>query len=259
MINLTRREALLAVAAAAAAPRTMAQSGVSPQEGPLSVGLLAYPDFTALDLVGPQYVLSLMSDARVSIVAKSKEPVPTDTGFAIVPNEDFAGVSGKLDVLVVPGGTSGTVAAIEDDETMEFVRRAAGTCRYVGSVCTGSLLLGAAGLLKGYRATCHWAALELLPEVGATPAPERVVWDRDRVTGGGVTAGIDFGLSLVQRLRGDDEAKAIQLLAQYAPDPLFPAEGDPATASDENRQMLTKMLRPFVADARRALARRSHA
>lgn len=154
------------------------------------VAFLLFPDVTQLDLTGPAQVLSRMKGARIDLVAASREPVMTDAGFAILPTATFAEVP-YADILCVPGGF-GTGAAMEDAATRDWVRRVGADSDWVTSVCTGALILGAAGLLDGYRATTHWASIDLLPLWGAEPVRERVVFDRNRVTGGGVTAGIDL-------------------------------------------------------------------
>ncbi len=216
------------------------------QMGQEVVLILIYPGFTAMDAIGPQHMLSSMAGATVKFVAKSAAPVPSETGFDVVPNLTFAQCPPNPTLLIVPGGTTGTLNAIEDSETRDFLRRVGGGAAMVGSVCTGSLLLGAAGLLDGYEATSHWQTLELLPLVGAKPRSERVVFDRNRVTSAGVTAGLDFGLALVRHYRGDFYAKGVQLLAQYDPHPPFPGGGDPKTADPAMVSLLNEMHKPFV-------------
>jgi cyclohexyl-isocyanide hydratase len=196
----------------------------------LHVGMLLFPDLTQLDLTGPFEVLTRLPDAKVHLVAKSRAPVASDTGLAIVPTATFADAP-PPDLLFVPGGW-GQVAATADADTLAWVRAAGERARWVTSVCTGSLLLGAAGLLRGYRAACHWAFAELLPLVGATPVNERVVIDRNRITAGGVTAGIDFGLTLLAEIGGAKLAQAVQLSLEYNPSPPFRA-GHPDVAPPE--------------------------
>jgi cyclohexyl-isocyanide hydratase len=193
-------------------------------------GLLLFPHLTQLDLTGPAEVFSRCPEAKVHLIWKSLEPVSTGEGWSIVPNRTFADCP-QLDVLCVPGG-QGQTELMGDDETLDFLREQAAGARFVTSVCTGSLLLGAAGLLEGYRATCHWMSLDQLPLFGAVPVAERVVRDRNRMTGGGVTAGIDFGLSLAAELYGPLVARRIQLMLEYAPQPPFPS-GTPAAAGPE--------------------------
>lgn len=195
------------------------------------ISFLLFPDVTQLDLTGPAQVLSRMPGARVQLVARTRDPVPTDAGFALLPTATFDDAT-PADILCVPGGF-GVVPAMEDAATLAWVRDAGAQASWVTSVCTGALLLGAAGLLVGYRATTHWASHEYLAAFGAIPVKERVVFDRNRVTGGGVTAGIDFGLGLVAAIHGEAVARFIQLSIEYDPAPPFdsgsPARADPAT------------------------------
>ena len=177
------------------------------------------------------------------MIWKTLDPVPTDAGFSIVPTTTVADCP-KLDVICVPGG-GGQVALMTDEETLDFLRKQAATARYVTSVCTGSLVLGAAGLLKGYKSACHWAWRDMLPAFGAIPVAERVVRDRNRISGGGVTAGIDFGLTVAAELAGDEVAKSIQLVLEYDPQPPFDS-GSPEKAGVERvkriRERLSGML-----------------
>jgi cyclohexyl-isocyanide hydratase len=196
---------------------------------PVSIAFLLFPNVTQLDLTGPAQVLSRLGDVRIDLVAATRDPVATDSGFAVVPTATFEDVP-NADILCVPGG-AGTSDAIEDHATLEWLRRVAADATWVTSVCTGALILGAAGLLDGYRATTHWAAHHLLAGFGAIPVTERVVFDRNRVTGGGVTAGIDFALALAAAIRGDDHARLIQLSLEYDPAPPFDA-GSPARAGE---------------------------
>jgi cyclohexyl-isocyanide hydratase len=193
---------------------------------PLQIGMLLYPGLTLLDLIGPQTVFSWFAD--IHLVWKTKDLVLSDTGIGIQPTSTFEDCPHELDVLFVPGGF-GQQATAQDSEVLAFLRERAPRSKYVTSVCSGSLLLGAAGLLKGYKATSHWAAREGLRAFGAEPVEARVVIDRNRITGGGVTAGIDFGLVLLAKLRGDDAAKLTQLAMEYDPEPPFQA-GSPRTA-----------------------------
>jgi putative intracellular protease/amidase len=211
--------------------------------------ILIYPGFTALDAIGPQYMLSSMAGSQVRFVAKTKMPVRCDTGFEVVPQLSFGEVTEKPTLFVVPGGMQGTLNAIEDAETLDFVRRMGNSSEMIASVCTGSLILGAAGLLKGYQATSHWQTLDLLPLVGAIPSTNRVVFDRNRITGAGVTAGLDLGLELVRHYRGDFYTKGVELLAQYDPNPPFLHEGNPQTADPKIVEMFQNMHRPFIDSA----------
>jgi cyclohexyl-isocyanide hydratase len=196
----------------------------------LQIGMLLYPGLTQLDLTGPFEVLHRIPDVKVHLVWKDTQPVRADSGLSLVPTTTLAECP-PLDVVFVPGG-HGQVALMTDTEVLGFLRRHGQTARYVTSVCTGALVLGAAGLLDGYDAATHWAFVELLPAFGARHAPGRVVVDRNRITGGGVTAGIDFGLRVAAELAGDDVAKAIQLGLEYDPAPPFrsghPDVADPA-------------------------------
>lgn len=223
---------------------------------PIRIAFLLFPDVTQLDLTGPAQVLSRLGNATVDLVWKTREPVMTDAGFAIQPTATFADVP-RADILCVPGGF-GVNGVIADDEAMAWVQAIGATATWVTSVCTGSLILGAAGLLEGYRAGCHWAQRDMLPLFGAIPVADRVVIDRNRVTGGGVTAGIDFALTLTALLRGEAHAKAVQLSLEYDPQPPFDA-GSPERAGDElvavYRQRVAKLV-PTRDDDLRALAKR---
>ena len=200
------------------------------EAAPLSIVFLLYPDVTQLDLTGPAQFLSRIGNATLHYVAKTAEPVATDAGFAIVPTATFADVP-SADLLCVPGGIS-CVEAMEDEETLAWVRGVGERAQWVTSVCTGSLILGAAGLLRGYRAASHWAWREHLALFGAEPVAERVVFDRNRVTGGGVTAGIDFALALTAAIRGEAHARVVQLALEYDPAPPFDS-GSPERAAPE--------------------------
>lgn len=194
---------------------------------PLRIAFLLFPNVTQLDLTGPAQVLSRLGDARLDLVAATLDPVTTDGGFAILPTATFDRVP-AVDILCVPGGL-GVNGAIADDATMAWVTHVGQGATWVTSVCTGSLVLGAAGLLRGYRAACHWGQRHLLPLFGAEPVAERVVRDRNRVTGGGVTAGIDFALTLTALIRGQAHAELVQLSLEYDPAPPFDA-GSPERA-----------------------------
>lgn len=170
---------------------------------PFNIGFVIFPDLTQLDFTGPLQVLSRLPGAAVHIVAKSAAPVPSDCGLGLMPTHTFTNCP-TLDLICVPGGNQGVVDAIGDRDTVDFVRQQAGTAKYVTSVCTGAFILGVAGVLKGRRATTHWAFADLLPLVGATHEKARVVKDGNVITAGGVTSGIDFGLSVVAELAGGD-------------------------------------------------------
>ncbi|MDP9582224.1 UNVERIFIED_ORG: cyclohexyl-isocyanide hydratase [Burkholderia contaminans] len=193
----------------------------------LHIGLLVFPGVQQLDLTGPHDVLASLPDAAVHLVWKSRDTVASSSGLALAPTCTFDDCP-PLDVICVPGGI-GINDLLLDAETIAFVQQRAATARYVTSVCTGALLLGVAGLLRGRRATTHWAFHELLEPLGAVPVRERVVRDGNLITGGGVTAGIDFALTIAAELAGDEEAQSIQLALEYAPAPPFDA-GSPDTA-----------------------------
>jgi len=216
------------------------------KRGSETILILIYPGFTAIDAIGPEYILSGMMGATVQFIAKSKDPIKCETGFEVIPELTFAQCPESPTLFLVPGGTAGILEALEDKETMEFIPKVGRESELVGSVCTGSLLLGAAGLLDGYDATSHWQTLDLLPLVGAKPTDKRVVFDRTRITAGGVTAGLDLALELVRHFRGDFYAKGMQLLAQYDPQPPFSGGGSPATADPTVVGLLNEMHKPFV-------------
>jgi cyclohexyl-isocyanide hydratase len=200
-----------------------------PELSPIRVAFLLFPNVTQLDLTGPAQVLSRLGNVTLDLVARDLAAVPTDAGFALLPTATFA-TAVQPDILCIPGGF-GVNDAMEDAATMAWVRQVAGDATWVTSVCTGALLLGAAGLLRGYRATTHWASHHHLAAFGAIPVRERVVFDRNRVTGGGVTAGIDFGLALTAAIRGEAHARLVQLSLEYDPAPPFDS-GSPERADD---------------------------
>jgi cyclohexyl-isocyanide hydratase len=197
---------------------------------PIQIGIVVFPKVTQLDFTGPLQVFSSLPGAKVHLIWKRIEPVASDTVLTITPTVSFADCP-QLDVICVPGG-AGTDDIVNDEEMLAFLRRQATGAKYVTSVCTGSLVLGAAGLLTGYKATTHWTAMEYLDAYGALPTKTRVCVDRNRVTGGGVTAGIDFALTLVSILADRETAEAIQLRLEYNPAPPF-TSGSPDTAPPE--------------------------
>jgi cyclohexyl-isocyanide hydratase len=192
------------------------------------IGMLIFPRLTQLDMTGPYEVLARLPNTQVDLVARELAPVTTDRGMQIVPTVTYE-TCPPLDVVMVPGGP-GQQDLMEDEAALAFLRRQAATAKYVTSVCTGSLVLGAAGLLKGRRATCHWAAIEHLRPLGAIPTREKVVVDGNIVTGAGVTSGIDFALKLAAILEGEQVAREIQLQIEYDPAPPFNS-GSPNTAA----------------------------
>jgi cyclohexyl-isocyanide hydratase len=193
----------------------------------ITIGMLVFPGMQLLDFAGPLDVFDATPGFRPLLVGSGAEPFALRGGMRIAPEAGFDDAP-HLDVLFVPGGT-GIRGAIENSETLRFLAERGAAASYVTSVCTGSLVLGAAGLLRGYRAATHWRFLDLLALVGAEPVAERIVHDRNRITGGGVTAGIDFALALVAELRGEGLAQRMQLALEYDPRPPFQA-GNPATA-----------------------------
>lgn len=233
--------------------QTSSKPAMTPEEhgailrpGKERIAIVLYPQFTALDVIGPHHVFINMVGAKVLLVAKTMDPVPSDTGFLITPNATFDQVIDKQTLVLLPGGTSGTLDAMKDEPTMEFIRRQGAESEWIGSVCTGSLVLAAAGLLKGYKATSHWLTRDALKAGGAEPVAERFVEDRNRVTGAGVTAGIDFALRLVQKWRGTTYAKGVQMFMEYDPQPPF-RSGSPSSPDAEPATigMLQAMHEPF--------------
>lgn len=196
----------------------------------LQIGLMLFPKLTQLDLTGPVQVFSSVPGAKLHLLWKRIEPVPSDSVLTLTPTTTFAGCP-PCDVICVPGGV-GTDDMVNDEEVLAFLRQQAQSAKYITSVCTGSLVLGAAGLLKGYRAATHWSARDHLAAFGAIASNERVCIDRNRITGGGVTAGIDFALTLVSILIDRPTAEAIQLRLEYSPSPPFDS-GSPDTAPPE--------------------------
>lgn len=220
------------------------------------IGFPIFPHLTQLDLTGPWEVLTRAPGACCHLIAHDLAPVKSASGLAVLPTTTFADCP-PLDMLCVPGGP-GHLAAMQDATLLAFLRDHAGRCRFVTAVCTGSMVLAAAGLLAGYRATTHWASLDRLAAFGAVPVADRVVTDRNRMTGGGVTAGIDFGLTAVAAFAGEQVARQIQLQIEYAPAPPFD-DGDPRTADPKTMDAVraqTETYRGRMAETdRRVLAR----
>jgi len=259
---MTRRSIIAAAAAVAATasapatasdrgdPRTMADDLGVRLLGDEQIGMLLYPGFTALDFVGPHHFLAGLFGSQVHLVTNQADlrPVTSDAGLAVQPTTTLEDCPAELTVLFVPGGTAGTIAAARDRPTVEFVRDRAARARYVTSVCTGSLVLGDAGVLQGRRATSHWSVVPLLSQFGAAPERARIVRDGNLITGAGVSAGLDFGSALVAELRGRPMAEAAVLMAEYDPEPPI-AGGSLQTARREIADLLTSSLEPFVRDA----------
>lgn len=216
--------------------------------GPLQIAMLVYPGMTALDLVAPQTIFAELKSSQVELVWKSKETVTSDTGIPIVPTMTFADCPADLDILFVGGGTS-VSALMNDPVVIEFLQTRGAKAKLVASVCTGSLVLGAAGLLNGYNATSHWLARDLLPLFGATPVNARIVEDRNRITGAGVTSGMDLALRIAILLNGDEYAQALQLANEYDPKPPFKA-GNPQDADPKVRDFVSGVFAPAIEDDR---------
>ncbi|WP_449406847.1 DJ-1/PfpI family protein [Microbacterium betulae] len=210
---------------------------------PVRFVALLFPQVTQLDLTGPVQLFSRLPDAAVDLVWHRIEPVGTDSGFSILPTTTFADAP-QADVLMVPGG-QGAFDLMDDAEAIDFVRSQAAGARYVTSVCTGSFVLGAAGLLRGRRATTHWGSHALLELLGAVPEHARVVRDGDLITGGGVTSGIDFALSVAAEVYGPQVARRVQLAMEYDPQPPFDAGSPSRPEADQDQVAQT------IADARR--------
>jgi cyclohexyl-isocyanide hydratase len=223
---------------------------------PFRVAMLLFPRVTQLDLTGPYEVFTRVRGVEVLNVWKTRDPVVSATGLKMLPDCVFAECA-SADLLCIPGGP-GHVELMDDPEVLSWVRKVAAQARWVTSVCTGSLVLGAAGLLRGYNATTHWGSLEALPLLGAQAVSERVVWDRNRVTGAGVTSGIDFALQLIERLWGTRAAQLAQLTLEYDPRPPL-TSGSPATSPPEivahAREVMTPYREKVMAAAAAAAAR----
>ncbi|WP_372774480.1 DJ-1/PfpI family protein [Pantoea sp. WEP] len=214
-----------------------------------SIGLLLFPALTQLDLTGPFEVFSRAPDTKVHLIWKNLDLVVSDRGMAIQPTTMFDACP-ALDIICIPGGP-GQINLMEDEEVLSFIRAKSKQAKLVTSVCTGSLVLGAAGLLEGYKATTHWASLDQLALLGAEPVNERVVRDRNRITGAGVTSGIDFALSVVSEMFGPDIAQNIQLHMEYDPAPPFDC-GSPRSASEEQLKKAQQQVAPFIEKRRQA-------
>ncbi|MGE8186562.1 isonitrile hydratase [Pseudomonas sp. NPDC086278] len=209
----------------------------------LQIGFLLFPQIQQLDLTGPYDVLASLPDVKVHLIWKDLMPITASTGLMLTPTITFDDCP-ALDVICVPGG-SGVGPLMEDQQTLAFIKAQAASARYVTSVCTGSLVLGAVGLLKGKRATTHWAYHELLAPLGAIPVKDRVVRDGNLLTGGGITAGIDFALTLAAELFDTDTAQRVQLQLEYAPAPPFNS-GSPQTAPAAALEEATRRLAPAL-------------
>jgi cyclohexyl-isocyanide hydratase len=212
----------------------------APSDEPLQIGMLLFPKFTLLDLVGPHAALALHGE--VHFVYRALEPVPSDSGVPLTATTTYDDCPLDLDVLFVPGGF--VADAMGDPDVLKFLTDRAPRAKFVTSVCTGSLVLAAAGLLDGYRATSHWLSLEDLRMFDVDVVEERVVIDRNRMTGGGVTAGVDFGLVLLSQLRGEETGKRQQLMLEYAPQPPYDT-GEPSLAGPELVMQVRTIMKPL--------------
>lgn len=222
----------------------------------LHIGFLLFPQVQQLDLTGPYDVLASLPEVKVHLIWKDLMPITASTGLMLKPTVTFDDCP-ALDVICIPGG-SGVGPLMEDEQTLDFIRTQAAKARYVTSVCTGSLVLGAAGLLKGKRATTHWAYHELLAPLGAIAVKDRVVRDGNLLTGGGITAGIDFALTLAAELFDKDTAELVQLQLEYAPAPPFAAgspETAPASVLEEARKRAAGSLKLRAEITERAAAK----
>ncbi len=260
MIDIDRRHALMLALLAPLAAHAAGTAGAQAPEhqmpdmgrdmdkvpwmGSEQIAMLVYPGMTVMDLIGPHCMFGSLMGAKIHIVAKSLDPVTSDAGLTVVPDATFDTCPADLTVLFAPGGTDGTLAAASDAQTLGFMADRGKRAKYVTSVCSGSLILGAAGLLKGYKATSHWSCREALAGFGAIPTEARVVRDRNRITGAGVTAGLDFGLTMVAELRDRTYAECSQLMSEYDPDPPFNA-GSMKTAPAPVKQAMIELVADF--------------
>ena len=222
-------------------------------ERKIVIGLLVFPKITQLDMTGPFESFARIPNAEVHLIWKTMDPVTSDIGLRILPTTTIAECP-DLDVICVPGGP-GQIQLMDDDEVIRFVRAQGEKARYVTSVCTGALVLGAAGLLDGYEAATHWMSAEQLPLFGATPVKKRIAVDRNRITGGGITAGIDFGLYVAGLLAGEEVAQRIQLFMEYDPQPPFDSgspDRAPAGVVDAVREWGKSMIERRWEASRRA-------
>lgn len=251
-MKIDRRD-LGKAAFAGAAAATLLGRLAKAQDGadPIHVTALIHNNIVMMDLIGPLTVFNLLQ-ADIALVSQDGRPVTTEVGIPVTPTADFDSAEKTTDVLFVPGGLTGTVAAMNDSRTRSFLAETGERAKWVTSVCTGSLLLGAAGLLRGYSATSHWYVRDLLEISGAQVQRDRVVEDRNRITGGGVTAGLDFALRLAARLRDEDVARTIQLILEYDPNPPFDS-GSPERAGAAIAGPVVQRRSPLIEQARESL------
>ncbi len=212
----------------------------------LTIGMLLFPEVTIQDFVGPYEVFTRVEKFKVLVVSETSEMIQAEGGLSLKADYSFENCP-QVDILFVPGG-KGITPLLTNYTYLNFLNKQGQKASYITSVCTGSVLLGAAGLLNGYNATTHWRSLGLLEMMGIETIDKRIVVDRNRITGGGITAGIDFGLTLTALLAGEDTAKIIQLMMEYSPDPPFNS-GSPKTAESHILQKATEITQPMF-DAR---------
>ena len=210
----------------------------------LQIGFLVYPDVVQLDVMGAYQVLAFPPNTQVHLIWKTLTPITSNEGLIFSPTVTLANCP-PLDVICVPGGGMGQIEVMKDSEILSFLQQQSNFTQYVTSVCSGSMILAAAGLVLGFKATCHWAYRDQLAMLGVEVVPQRVVIDRDRVTGAGVTSGIDFGLTLLGLLCGEEVAKMTQLMMEYMPDPPFDA-GTPEAAGQEIVDSLMQLGKPLL-------------
>jgi len=205
----------------------------------MKILMMIYPGMTPLDFMGPLQVWSVWPEAEIQVVWKTTAAVATDTPVQMIPTHSFDNCFAQPDIVFVPGGGKPTIDLMNDQDVLNFIRAKSESAKWVTSVCTGALLLAAAGLLQGKKATTHWAALAVLKDLGVDTQDARYVIDGRFATGGGVTAGIDFGLALLAEMAGRDVAEAVQLALEYNPQPPFNS-GSPATAKPETLDRVLK-------------------
>ena len=213
--------------------------------GQINIGFLVYPDVIQLDVMAAYQVLAFPPNTTIHLLGKTLTPITSKEGLIITPTATLDNCP-TLDIICVPGGGIGQIEVMKDREILNFLQQKSTTAKYITSVCTGSLILAAANLLQGYKATCHWAFREQLAMLGVEVIPERVVIDRARITGAGVTSGIDFGLTLLNLICGEDTAKMAQLMMEYNPQPPFNA-GTLQTAGKEIVEPLLQLGQPLIA------------
>lgn len=228
-------------------------SGTPASDPPLEVAMLIYPGMTALDMIAPQLWFKSLGNARVHHVWKEIVPLECDSGISVLPNITFELCPKQLDILFVGGASRATWPLMNDPAVLTFLSERGASARFITSVCTGSMLLAAAGLLRGYRATGNWATRHLLDQLGASPVDARVVIDENRITGAGVTAGVDFAMHISQILRGSEFAQVQQLMFEYAPEPPF-MSGSPETAPPAVLEKAQMNYAPIVEAAAEATA-----